>query len=264
VLPKGTRLKFKKHSLYGKGEEKKRVELPPEKPLPLGETCSLILPREVSSGRSQFARTPYVASFQANWLKLHLATVHIYYGEGKAGMQKRIAEIHHLTRSLEKKAKALRDADPNAQLLLLGDFNIVDKKHKTMEALESHNFEVPDEIKKLPRSNVGKEKKFYDQIALYQPTKNSADGSYSGVQIARAGVFDFFEHVFHEEELEYYKSKMVQSDGKTLYAQTLKGYRGWRTHQMSDHLPMWVELRMDFTDGYLNSLEEKLTASSQE
>lgn len=27
----------------------------------------------------------------------------------------------------------------------------------------------------------------------------------------------------------------------------------WRIHQMSDHLPMWVELKIDFSDAYLKS-----------
>jgi hypothetical protein len=34
--------------------------------------------------------------------------------------------------------------------------------------------------------------------------------------------------------------------GKSLYYRTY-----WRTHQMSDHLPMWVELRIDYSDEYL-------------
>jgi hypothetical protein len=25
----------------------------------------------------------------------------------------------------------------------------------------------------------------------------------------------------------------------------------WRTFQMSDHLPMWVELKIDYSDDYL-------------
>jgi hypothetical protein len=28
----------------------------------------------------------------------------------------------------------------------------------------------------------------------------------------------------------------------------------WRSWQMSDHLPMWVQLKVDFTDAYLKSL----------
>ena len=28
----------------------------------------------------------------------------------------------------------------------------------------------------------------------------------------------------------------------------------WRTWQMSDHLPMWIELEIDFSDSYLESV----------
>ena len=28
-------------------------------------------------------------------------------------------------------------------------------------------------------------------------------------------------------------------------------YRAWRTHQMSDHLPMWIELKVDLGPKYL-------------
>jgi hypothetical protein len=33
-----------------------------------------------------------------------------------------------------------------------------------------------------------------------------------------------------------------------------KFYRQWRTFQVSDHLPLWVELRTDFADAYLASV----------
>lgn len=32
-------------------------------------------------------------------------------------------------------------------------------------------------------------------------------------------------------------------------------YAKWRTHQMSDHLPMWVELHIDFTPEYLDEVD---------
>jgi len=38
-------------------------------------------------------------------------------------------------------------------------------------------------------------------------------------------------------------------------------YRDWRTHQMSDHLPMWIELKTDFGDEYLNKKIETETES---
>lgn len=33
-------------------------------------------------------------------------------------------------------------------------------------------------------------------------------------------------------------------------------YKDWRTYQMSDHLPMWIELRVDFSREYINRIAE--------
>ncbi len=35
-------------------------------------------------------------------------------------------------------------------------------------------------------------------------------------------------------------------------------YGEWRTHQMSDHLPMWLELRIDFAREYLDHVETEI------
>jgi hypothetical protein len=34
----------------------------------------------------------------------------------------------------------------------------------------------------------------------------------------------------------------------------LAAYKKWRTWQMSDHLVLWTEIKMDFTESYLESL----------
>jgi hypothetical protein len=76
-----------------------------------------------------------------------------------------------------------------------------------------------------------------------------------------AGVLDFFESVYREEDHAAYASQMpasyeTKSDGtprtdaeKQKYFKTY-----WRTYQMSDHLPMWVDLLIDYTDDYLDGL----------
>lgn len=33
-----------------------------------------------------------------------------------------------------------------------------------------------------------------------------------------------------------------------------RSFREWRTHRMSDHLPMWIELGIDDADAYLGTL----------
>ena len=62
----------------------------------------------------------------------------------------------------------------------------------------------------------------------------------------RAGVFDFFETVYRRNQDEaVYKDQMKPS----------WKFNEWRTYQMSDHLPMWVELRTDFGDEYLGHVK---------
>ena len=51
--------------------------------------------------------------------------------------------------------------------------------------------------------------------------------------------------------------KSIASDGKLLADKAARQayYAGeWRTFQMSDHLPLFVELKVDFADSYLKQL----------
>ena len=71
-----------------------------------------------------------------------------------------------------------------------------------------------------------------------------------------AGVFDYFDHVFRTEDEPTYAARMakMQKDGGAEEGATPWKYRDWRTYQMSDHLPMWIELRTDFADEFLDEV----------
>jgi len=210
----------------------------------------------------QFARTPFFASFQSAWLKIALSTVHIYYGdstEGSLKMQRRRSEIEALTRELADRAKSMSDSDADSYFIVLGDFNIVGKDHNTMEALEANGFKVPDQIKEIPAGTNVKRDKYYDQIAIWdgQTARSSRFRSYSRVEVCGAGVFDFFAHVFRHgdddpngEDQAHYEAVM-QDEVAAGRATKTYAYKTWRTYQMSDHLPMWIELKTDFADDFL-------------
>ena len=118
-----------------------------------------------------------------------------------------------------------------------------------MEALTDAGFAIPAQLRVMP-SNAPKSK-HYDQIAFrVQESRLETTG--------RAGVFDFFQTVFRAEDQGIYIPSMgaaydATSKGKPrTEASKANYYRTyWRTHQMSDHLPMWVELRVDYSDEYL-------------
>ena len=196
----------------------------------------------------QFARTPYLLSFQAGWLKLNLCTVHILYGHSSDvnKLEQRRSEIAQLTQALAKKAKDEFKLDDKAFLGVLGDFNIIGAGHPTMSALESNGFVIPEKLKAIPGTNVARDKA-YDQIAFWKPGRIMG---YARLDILAAGVFDFFEHVFRKEDEAIYRADPANDLTPTT------GYGTWRTYKMSDHLPMWVELRTDFSTEYLQEISE--------
>lgn len=252
VLPAGTSIRFPNKSILPMTDEH-GIDLEQSNTLKLPESAEIILPENSFLGMpKQFARTPFIASFQAGWLKINLATVHIYYGKGKSGMERRKEEIKRLTKLLSDRAKSDSDSDADSYFIALGDFNIVTPEHETMEALKTNHFEIPKPLQNVPGGNV-KQDRHYDQIALWKG-QSKRKKSYTDIIPYRAGVFDFFDTVFKDEEEDIYAPFMKKHDSDEYYA----SYRSWRTHQMSDHLPMWLELRIDFTEAYLDEVENTL------
>ena len=183
------------------------IEIPETSTPTLPDAAEIVLPPDsVVGGAMQFARTPFIASFQAGWLKINLATVHIYFGSGASGLERRKEEIRRLTELLAERAKSERDSDADAHCIALGDFNIVDREHATTDALVSNGFEIPEALQRVPGSNV-KQDKFYDQIALWRGRSRRPE-RYTQMRPLRAGVFDFFDVVYRREEEETYRPFM--------------------------------------------------------
>ena len=89
---------------------------------------------ESPGGRSasQFARSPFVASFRSNWFKFDICTVHIYYGEEHGEKLRRVAEIREIAEYFG--SRAVDALESGTSLILLGDFNVVGPEHETMAA----------------------------------------------------------------------------------------------------------------------------------
>jgi endonuclease/exonuclease/phosphatase family metal-dependent hydrolase len=205
----------------------------------------------------QVARTPLMAAFQAGWTKFVIATVHIIYGTQSAVPPERVEEIRQVARFLRDRTE---DPDePTRNLIVLGDFNIFSDSDATFAALtDEGGFSIPEGVTTIPGTNVPKDKK-YDQIAFranseyFEPT-------------GQAGAFDYYEHVMTADEADTYRpfiDKYIAdraAEGKqspkppATAKAALTQYRTWRTYQMSDHLPLWAEFRVDFASEYLTSI----------
>ena len=199
----------------------------------------IVLPKKRGKNPIQFNRTPFIVAFQAGWFKFNICTVHIYYGDA-SNLAPRKREISDIAAFFTKRQK--KDGET---YILLGDFNILNPKDATMDALLGNGFTVPKELRKptaLASAN------FYDQIALRAKEKV--------VQIEKAGCFHWQDYVFREADYATYKPFMPTKKKNGKPARTdVAAYKKWRTWQMSDHLPLWTEIKMDFTESYLQSLK---------
>jgi len=208
----------------------------------------IVLPlNKLIDGQLQFARTPYCVAFQAGWFKFVLTTVHIFYGSTSAAdKKKREKEIDTLTSLLSKRAK-----NEDASYILLGDFNIPNVKDDTMKSLEKYGFSVPSAIKEHP-TDLGATK-HYDQIAFNLKLDDKMIVFSENEQ--KAGAFNFAKTVYTKENMDCYtKYFLNEIEGKS--EQEIEKYflTSWRTYQMSDHLPLWVELKIDFSNQYLEKV----------
>jgi hypothetical protein len=211
------------------------------------------IPTTIIETRQQFARSPFLVAFQSGWFRFSLCTVHIYYGDDSGDkLQQRIDEIRKLIAFFAKRQdKAKPDTDhlgAPESYILLGDFNVVSPEHETMAALQSNGFKVPAEIQGDEVRRMGDH--FYDQIAVRVKDKR--------FKVMGGGMVQLFEDVFRDEDLPIYAAHVPAQDPEKkakFRATTPEGrYRKWRTWQMSDHAPLWIEIRTDFADDYLRRI----------
>jgi hypothetical protein len=175
-----------------------------------------------------------------------------YYGASKPIDERRLEEIRRLSKFLADK-NVRRQKDDNGEpesIVLLGDFNIFSPRDATFRALEENDFVVPV----IGRSNLGADK-YFDQIAFHDPRNLlwPKPNALPAKRMPRKGIFRFTDSVFRDQDAEMYDAEMARTcPGKYKRGTDRKAfYRKWRTFQMSDHCPLWVELRIDFSDPFI-------------
>lgn len=220
-----------------------------------GVVGEVVLPNVDGEPVTQFARTPLLVGFQSGWFKFTLCTAHIVYGSGGANSPQRKKEIgalaKHLSNQMSKYRKLVEQEkikhSEYENIILLGDFNIFSTADDTYTELVDNGWDVCEGLFGA-KTNTGTSKRSFDQIAFRNDTKNvEATG--------RCGVFDFFKIVYRIEDRKKYHRELNKMETYAGYSEEDKRERYfktyWRTHQMSDHLPLWIELNINFSGDYL-------------
>jgi len=212
----------------------------------------------------QFARSPFFAAFQADWFRFCLCSSHVIYGgTTNANKEMRADEITAITKMLVSRARK-----EDQVYIFLGDMNIESLDGSIMQALRDSRMVVPE----FSSTNMTGDK-FYDQMAFTD--KGAATRK---TRLLRHGVFDWRKAVFgpypqdefdalpdadkegprrriaHADMLAHYEpicTAQRAAVGKDPYADFSRSYGLWTTFEMSDHLPIWIELEVDYSDDYI-------------
>jgi endonuclease/exonuclease/phosphatase family metal-dependent hydrolase len=208
----------------------------------------------------QLARSPFLCTFHSGWRRFAVCSVHIYYGSDKPDDPRRVEEIDKLCGLLAGRANKRMDEDDGEpeNMILLGDFNIFNRSGDlTMSKLAKHGFVLPKDLAKEQFGSNLSQDKYFDQIAFLDPKRllrSTKRSRKKEEEKFRRGVFRFTDSIFGDLDAKMWREDMAPLLKKRnlplkRYATE---YRQWRTFQVSDHLPMWIELKMDFTDEYLS------------
>ena len=162
-------------------------------------------------------RPPYQASFKSGNFDFVALTTHIRWGENEAGREPELLEIANWVEERATLLKKSRASWTEPDIFVLGDFNIPSRQSKLFQAVTSTGLQIPSGLLKDEfGSNLNRNKR-YDQILhLAQYPENFTN---------KGGVLDFY-----------------AGDHKPLFPNLSKEKF---TYQMSDHLPLWIQIHTD-------------------
>jgi hypothetical protein len=176
--------------------------------------------------QQSFWRAPYMCSFRAGNFDFITVATHARWGNSLAGRQ---AELQLLADWIDTRFKDRFVEDHD--LIVMGDFNIPALDDALFKALTSRGLQIPEPLRTLQSggqviqgTNLEKSAR-YDQI-LHRPTV--------GANFVKAGgTLDFF---FDDANIK----KLFPDESYT---------REQFSYQLSDHLPLWIQVKTDI-DGY--------------
>lgn len=182
-----------------------------------------------------FDRNPFIASFESGNLDFVTANCHLYFGSfqnsktkaERARYARRVLEIFALSRWAQRRYTSSTAHDRD--IIVLGDMNVpaFDPKEATYKALVRFGWQPVDYTTKTGGSNLGNDKT-YDQM-LFAP---------GGLQrrITDQGVFDFDNALF--------APLWIRLNEELPRTKGLKKFNAHVKHHLSDHRPLWVQLRV--------------------
>ena len=180
-------------------------------------------------------RAAYIASFRSGNFDLAVVTVHLRWGSGE---EERVVPMKELATWARKRSRDERGFDRD--LLVVWGMNIPSRDSELFRAARRHGLKLPGRLAELRESEATANlprKAVYDQI-LHHATDPARFTD-------NAGAVDFY-----------------MGDHRGLYPEIdlLRDF----TCQMSDHLPLWIQLDTRIEHEQLDSMLERLSEEARD
>lgn len=239
-----------------------------------GLAGEIAIPPEISADGTlkQLKRAPYMTGFIAGWKKFALINLHLHPGDDfddpnnpndddqEDDVALRREEIRLLMATLEEKMDNLWTQN----LILVGDMNLYKKSDDAAvkmvtDAGFSESTALAGKVTNVSKTQA------YDRMFFRQNEYFRLGRTDTGAQ--EGGVFNPFDHVYREAEAQQYRDEMIavyggNDDIAGNPADLLKYFRNhWRKNQLSDHLPIWVELSIDDSARFLTDTRAEVAAA---
>lgn len=199
----------------------------------------------------QLKRSPAITGFKAGWKSFSLLNIHLQPGKKDKQKKFRKEEVRLLMEAI--KAKLKKNHFWNDNLIMLGDTNLYKKDDDIVRLINDTDFREAESLygKATNVSNT----EVYDRIFLnvnetyFHLVKDEND-------IEKGDVYKPFEIVYTENKRKSYHDfmKKHKNDPSTLNTDDdLKKYfhQFWKRNQISDHNPVWIEIKIDSTEEFL-------------
>lgn len=171
-----------------------------------------------------FWRAPYLASFRSGSYDFVVLTVHVRWGDSIAA---RAAALETLAKWIND--RQAREHTIDRDIIVMGDFNIPSKRSSTYEAITKYGLQIPDKLAQRTFGSNLEKNKHYDQIFHYPRFGEAFTNA--------GGILDFYIDEDHTREL--YPAGMTKARF---------------TYQMSDHLPLWIQINTDLESQELEQI----------
>lgn len=195
----------------------------------------IILSRIELIDGDQFKQAPLLASFKSGNLQFRLCTAR--FDHSRSFDTKASIEAEKLVKHLEHQTE---------NIILAGDFLIHHLDSPVIKTFRNGGIYLPDEILH-PTSAMNNS--YMDLIGFFF----KRDQLKLGDSKPNSGSIDFFNSVFRKKDLKVYdricelETDNLKPPKKNKLAYE-KHYRDWTRIQISTHLPLWVELKLDLAN----------------